>query len=71
MPHAINVLEGDVVRVIFEGATAQLRIDVDGYELRADVTGNQRIMLNQGRSRVWLSFDEVTLLSKAQSLIAV
>lgn len=71
MPHAINVLEGDVVRVIFEGATAQLRVDVDGVELRADVTGNQRITLNQGRSQVWLSFNEVTLLSLAPSPIAM
>lgn len=59
-----NVLEGEVNRVIFEGATAQLRVNVRGHEVRADVSGNQRITLNQRNGKVWLGFDEVTLIRK-------
>ena len=32
-----NIVEGKIDRVIFEGPTAQLRVDVGGRELRADV----------------------------------
>ena len=40
-----NVLEGTIERVIFEGPTAQLRVDVGGRELRVDVSGNERLTL--------------------------
>ncbi len=58
-----NVLEGTIDRVIFEGPTAQLRVDVDGRELRIDVTGNQRLTLMQRDGRVRLGFDEITLIA--------
>ncbi len=57
-----NVVEGVIDRLIFEGATAQLRVDVGGRELRADVTGNQRLTLMQRQGRVRLGFSEVTLI---------
>jgi putative spermidine/putrescine transport system ATP-binding protein len=57
-----NVIEGVIDRLIFEGATAQLRVDVGGRELRADVTGNQRLTLMERQGRVRLGFSEVTLI---------
>jgi putative spermidine/putrescine transport system ATP-binding protein len=57
-----NVVEGVIDRLIFEGATAQLRVDVGGRELRADVTGNERLTLMQRQGRVRLGFNEVTLI---------
>ena len=57
-----NVVEGVIDRVIFEGATAQLRVDVGGREFRADVTGNQRLTLIQRHGRVRLGFNDVTLI---------
>jgi putative spermidine/putrescine transport system ATP-binding protein len=57
-----NVVEGVIDRVIFEGATAQLRVDVGGRELRADVSGGQRLTLIQRQGRVRLGFNDVTLI---------
>jgi len=57
-----NVVEGVIDRVIFEGASAQLRVDVGGYELRADVTGSGRVTLVQRHGRVRLGFNDVTLI---------
>jgi ABC-type Fe3+/spermidine/putrescine transport system ATPase subunit len=57
-----NVVEGDVQRVIFEGPTAQLRVAVDGRELRADVSGGERLTFIEGRGRVRLGFNDVTLI---------
>ena len=50
-------------RVIFEGATAQLRVDVGGRELRADVAGSQRLTLVERSGRVRLGFDDITLIA--------
>jgi putative spermidine/putrescine transport system ATP-binding protein len=60
-----NVVEGTIERVIFEGPTAQLRVDVAGRELRADVSGGQRLTLIEGRGNVRLGFDDVTLIPAA------
>jgi len=57
-----NVIEGVIDRVIFEGATAQLRVDVAGREFRADVSGSQRLTLIQRHGKVRLGFNEVTLI---------
>ena len=57
-----NVVEGDIERVIFEGPTAQLRVSVAGRELRADVSGGERLTFIEGRGRVRLGFNEVTLI---------
>jgi len=57
-----NVVEGVIDRLIFEGATAQLRVDVGGRELRADVAGNERLTLIERHGRVRLGFSEVTLI---------
>ncbi|MFN8624064.1 MAG: ABC transporter ATP-binding protein [Chloroflexota bacterium] len=57
-----NVIEGTVDRVIFEGPTAQLRVGVDGVELRADVAGGRRLTLVQRAGRVRLGFDRATLI---------
>jgi putative spermidine/putrescine transport system ATP-binding protein len=58
-----NVIEGIIDRVIFEGATAQLRVDVAGREIRADVAGTQRVTLVERHGRVRLGFDDVTLIA--------
>ena len=58
-----NVVEGDIERVIFEGPTAQLRVVVAGRELRADVSGGERLTFIEGRGRVRLGFNEVTLIA--------
>ena len=57
-----NVVEGVIDRVIFEGATAQLRVDVGGREIRADISGGQRMELVQREGRVRLAFEHLTLI---------
>jgi ABC-type Fe3+/spermidine/putrescine transport system ATPase subunit len=57
-----NIVEGVVDRVIFEGPTAQLRVDLGGREIRADVSGNRRLTVGQGAGRIVLGFDELTLI---------
>jgi hypothetical protein len=49
--------------VIFEGATAQLRVDVGGREVRADISGGQRMALVQREGRVRLAFDHLTIIA--------
>jgi ABC-type Fe3+/spermidine/putrescine transport system ATPase subunit len=58
-----NVVEGVIDRVIFEGATAQLRVDVGGQEFRVDVSGGQRLTLIQREGRVRLGFNDVTVIA--------
>ena len=65
-----NVVEGTIERVIFEGPTAQVRVDVSGRELRADVSGGRRLTLIQGRGKVRLGFDDVTLIKAPQEASA-
>ena len=57
-----NIVAGIIDRVIFEGATAQLRVEVGGREFRADVTGGQRLTLIQRQGHVRLGFNDVTLI---------
>jgi ABC-type Fe3+/spermidine/putrescine transport system ATPase subunit len=57
-----NVIEGTVERVIFEGPTAQLRVDVGGRQIRADISGVRRLHFAEGRGRVRLGFNDVTLI---------
>jgi ABC-type Fe3+/spermidine/putrescine transport system ATPase subunit len=57
-----NVVDGQIDRVIFEGPSAQLRVDVGGREVRADVTGNQRLTLVQRHGKVRLGFNDVTVI---------
>jgi putative spermidine/putrescine transport system ATP-binding protein len=57
-----NTIEGTIDRVIFEGPTAQLRVDVGGRELRVDVSGNERLELMHRDGRITLGFDEVTVI---------
>jgi ABC-type Fe3+/spermidine/putrescine transport system ATPase subunit len=65
-----NVVEGKIERVIFEGPTAQLRVDVGGRELRADVSGGRRLTLIEGRGKVRLGFDDVTLIKSTRKTTA-
>jgi hypothetical protein len=57
-----NVVEGVIDRVIFEGPTAQLRVDVGGREIRADVSGSERLTLVERHGRVRLGFNDLTLI---------
>jgi ABC-type Fe3+/spermidine/putrescine transport system ATPase subunit len=57
-----NVVEGVVDRVIFEGPTAQVRVDVGGRQLRADIGGNRRLSIGEGAGRIRLGFDDLTLI---------
>ena len=57
-----NVVEGDIERVIFEGPTAQLRVRVAGRELRVDVGGDRRLIVGEGRGRVRLGFNDLTVI---------
>jgi putative spermidine/putrescine transport system ATP-binding protein len=57
-----NVVEGVIDRVIFEGPTAQLRVDVAGRSFRADVSGGQRLTLIQRHGQVRLGFNDITLI---------
>jgi ABC-type Fe3+/spermidine/putrescine transport system ATPase subunit len=65
-----NVVEGAIDRVIFEGPTAQLRVDVNGRELRVDVAGNQRLTLVQRHGRVRLGFGLATVIPTPSGLAA-
>jgi putative spermidine/putrescine transport system ATP-binding protein len=58
-----NVVEGVIDRVIFEGATAQIRVDVNGREFRADVSGGQRTTLIQKSGKVRLGFNDLTVIA--------
>ncbi|MCS6849326.1 MAG: ABC transporter ATP-binding protein [Anaerolineae bacterium] len=60
----INVFDGVLDRVIFEGATAQVRVNVNGRELRVDVSGAQRLTLSRRGGRVRIGFNDVTLIPK-------
>jgi putative spermidine/putrescine transport system ATP-binding protein len=64
-----NILEGVIDRVIFEGATAQLRVDVGEREFRADVSGSQRLTLIQRHGKVRLGFNEVTLIPVSKDVL--
>lgn len=57
-----NVVEGTVEQIIFEGATAQLRVGVAGQTLRVDVAGAERLKLLDHRGQIRLGFNEVTLI---------
>jgi ABC-type Fe3+/spermidine/putrescine transport system ATPase subunit len=57
-----NVVEGEIERVIFEGPTAQLRVRVDGREMRVDVGGSRRLTLTEGDRRVRLGFDDLNVV---------
>ena len=57
-----NVVEGVVDRVIFEGPTAQLRVNLGGREIRADVSGNRRLTVGRDAGRIVLGFDDLTLI---------
>ena len=57
-----NVIEGTIDRVIFEGPTAQLRVDVGGRQIRADISGGRRLLFAEGRGRVRLGFNDITLI---------
>jgi putative spermidine/putrescine transport system ATP-binding protein len=61
-----NILAGTIDRVIFEGATAQLRVNVNGREFRADVTCGQRLSLGRQHGPIRLGFNEVTLIGARQ-----
>jgi len=58
----VNVLEGEIDRVIFEGPMAQVRVDVGGRELRADVSGGERLTLITRRGRIRLGFNDASLI---------
>lgn len=58
-----NVIDGTIERVIFEGPTAQLRIDVGGRQIRADISGGRRLLFAEGRGRVRLGFNDVTVIA--------
>jgi ABC-type Fe3+/spermidine/putrescine transport system ATPase subunit len=66
----VNIVEGVIDRLIFEGATAQLRVDVGGREIRADISGGQRLALVQREGRVRLALDEVTLIRVPERALA-
>lgn len=57
-----NIVEGTVEQIIFEGATAQLRVVVGSQMLRVDVAGTERLKLLDHRGHIRLGFNEVTLI---------
>jgi ABC-type Fe3+/spermidine/putrescine transport system ATPase subunit len=57
-----NVVEGEIDRVIFEGATAQLRVRVGARQLRVDVGGGKRLTLGDRGRTVRLGFDQVNVI---------
>jgi putative spermidine/putrescine transport system ATP-binding protein len=61
-----NVVEGVVDRVIFEGATAQLRVDVSGRQIRVDVSGNDRLTLMRRDGKIRLGFQPVAVIPASE-----
>jgi putative spermidine/putrescine transport system ATP-binding protein len=59
-----NVLEGVIDRVIFEGPTAQMWVDVNGRVIRADIAGRQRLTVVERHGIVRLGINEVTLIRR-------
>jgi hypothetical protein len=57
-----NVVDGQIERVIFEGPTAQLHVRVADRRMRVDVGGSQRLTLSEGRGRVRLGFNDLTVV---------
>jgi thiamine transport system ATP-binding protein len=57
-----NVVDGAIERVIFEGPTAQLHVRVADRRMRVDVGGSQRLTLSEGRGRVRLGFNDLTVV---------
>jgi ABC-type Fe3+/spermidine/putrescine transport system ATPase subunit len=57
-----NIVEGTLEQIIFEGATAQLRVGVAGQIFRVDVAGAERLKLLDHHGQIRLGFDEVTLI---------
>jgi len=57
-----NVVEGEIDRVIFEGATAQLRVRVGDRQLRVDVGGGKRLTLGDRGRTVRLGFDRLNVI---------
>jgi ABC-type Fe3+/spermidine/putrescine transport system ATPase subunit len=57
-----NIVEGTLEQIIFEGATAQLRVGVAEQILRVDVAGAERLKLLDHRGQIRLGFNEVTLI---------
>ena len=58
----LNVVEGTVEQIVFEGSTAQFHVDVAGQVLRVDVSGAERLQLLNHRGHIQLGFDEITLI---------
>jgi putative spermidine/putrescine transport system ATP-binding protein len=57
-----NIVEGTLEQIIFEGATAQLRVGVAEQMLRVDVAGAERLKLLDHQGQIRLGFNEVTLI---------
>ena len=55
-------------RLIFEGAMAQLHVNVGGREILADVSGSQRLTLIHRPGKVRLGFNDVTLIPVSKDI---
>lgn len=61
----LNVLEGHVEKIVFEGATVHFDARVSDVLLRVELAGTERLtILNREGARVKLGFDEVTLIRR-------
>lgn len=61
----LNVLEGNVEKIVFEGATVHFDARVGDVLLRVELAGTERLtILNREGARVKLGFDEVTLIRR-------
>ena len=47
------------------GRIVELRVDVGGRQLRADVSGGRRLIFPEGRGRIRLGFNDLTLIPAA------
>lgn len=61
----LNVLDGEIVKIVFEGSTVHFDARVDELPLRVELAGTERLtILNREGTRVRLGFDEVTLIKR-------
>lgn len=64
-PEFLNVVDGQVEKIVFEGSTVHFDARVGANELRVEMAGTERLsILNREGASVRLGFDEVTLIKK-------
>ena len=61
----LNEVEGEIIKIVFEGSTVHFDARVGETVLRVELAGTERLtVLNQQGASVRLGFDQVTLIKQ-------